>query len=149
MIDDYYPISSDDFLTFEFKSVGPMGVITKIVSYKKINSEGLYNLGFGDKDEETGFVNDLAVTNNQDSKKVLLTVSKTLYLFTEKEPDAMVLVMGSTDARMRLYQMGISNNLADIEKDFSILGFTDGAWQIYRRNITYQAFLARRKKVVL
>ena len=150
MLDDrYYFSSSEDFLTFEFESAGPMGIITKAVHYTKINAENSYNLGFGDKDKATGFVNDLIVTNNQDSRKVLTTVSKTLHVFTEKYPDAIVIAMGSTKARTRLYQIGIANNLADIREDFDVLGFTNDAWEPFQQNTTYLAFSVRRKEIVL
>lgn len=64
MLDDHYRIfSSSDFTTFEFESVGPKGVIAKVVRYREINIKGIYNLGFGDKDLRTGRVSDLAITN--------------------------------------------------------------------------------------
>jgi hypothetical protein len=42
--------SSPDLLTFEFDSIGPKGIVTKVVRYTEINIHGYYNLGFGDKD---------------------------------------------------------------------------------------------------
>ncbi len=116
MIDNRYQFeSSPDLMTFEFDSVGPKGTVTKVVHYTGINVKGFYNLGFGDKDPQSGYISDLSVTNNSDSRKVLATVARTLYLFTERYPDAIVLATSSTFARTRLYRMGITNNLADIE----------------------------------
>ena len=106
-----------------------------------------YNLGFGDKDPITGFISDLTVTNNGDSQKVLATVAATLYAFTNNYPLATIIATGSTLARTRLYRMGITNNIKSIEKDFIILGLTETDWEPFRKNITYGAFLVKRKIV--
>jgi hypothetical protein len=147
MQNDRYKVEvSFDLHTFEFTSERPKGNILKVVSYSEINVKGFYNLGFGDKDEITGFVSDLTVTNNGDSSKVLATVAATLYAFTMEKPDAAIIATGSTAARTRLYRMGITNNLEEISKDFTVLGLTKSLkWEIFRKNITYGAFLIRRK----
>ena len=54
-----------DAMTFEFISVGPKGKIPKLVVYSKIHSKGIYNLGFGDKDPNTGAINDFVITDNK------------------------------------------------------------------------------------
>jgi hypothetical protein len=138
--------TSFDLESFEFTSEGPKGKILKVVFYSEINVKGYYNLGFGDKDPVTGFVSDLTVTNNGDSHKVLATVAATLYAFTMQKPEATIIATGSTAARTRLYRMGISNYLDEIGKDFTVLGLTeDRKWEHFRKNITYGAFLVRRK----
>lgn len=150
MIENRYLFeSSPDLLTFEFDSIGPKGIITKVVRYTEINVHGYYNLGFGDKDPHSNFISDITVTNNNDSQKVLLTVARTLYLFTERYPSAVVLATGSTITRTRLYRIGITNNIAGIERDFVVLGLTDKEWEPFRRNVTYHSFAIRRKFVNL
>ena len=117
-----------------------------MVRYTEINVRNIYNLGFGDKDPQSGYIDDLSITNNNDSQKVLATVARTLYVFTEQYPDAIVFAMGSTVARTRLYRMGITNNLAAIEEDFDIFGLTmDEEWEPFRKNVTYHGFSVRRK----
>ncbi|MDQ2771176.1 MAG: hypothetical protein M3Y54_11830 [Bacteroidota bacterium] len=147
MITDRYTFeTAPDLLTFEFESIGPKGKIAKVVRYTEINVRGFYNLGFGDKDPQSGYISDLSVTNNSDSQKVLATVARTLYLFTERYPEAVVLATGSTLARTRLYRMGITNNLVDIEQDFVVLGLTTASsWEPFRINTDYYAFSVRRK----
>ena len=146
MIDDRYDVkTSADVEAFEFESIGPRGTIKKIVRYTEINIKNYYNLGFGDKDPITGFISDLSVTNNNDSKKVLATVAATLYAFTESHPGATIIATGSTEARTRLYRIGIANNLIKIEQDFNILGLTETDWEPFRKNVTYGAFLVWRK----
>ncbi len=146
MLDNYYKVeTSADFKIFEFLSIGNKGNIPKVVRYTEINVKGFYNLGFGDKDLKTGFISDISVTNNGDSQKVLATVAATLYAFIDEHPGAIVIATGSSEARTRLYRMGITNNLEKIERDFFIFGLTNTNWEPFRKNITYGAFLVYRK----
>ena len=145
----YESNASEGSTTFEFVSEGPKGSVTKIVRYNEINLKGFYNLGFGDEDAITGYVSDTSVTNNNDSQKVLATVAATLYVFTNEYPDATVIATGSTEARTRLYRMGIANNLEAIERDFIVLGLSAEGWEPFQRGVTYGAFLVRRKSLSL
>ena len=147
MLDERYDVkTSPDVESFEFESIGPKGTVRKVVRYSEINLHNYYNLGFGDKDEFTGFISDLSVTNNNDSRKVLATVAATLYAFTGTHPGATIIATGSTEARTRLYRMGITNHLKEIEQDFEVLGLnTAFEWELFRKNTNYGAFLVRRK----
>ena len=49
------------------------------LNFRKPPHQELYNLAFGDKDLLTGDIDDLAVTNNGDTDKVLVTVVAALY----------------------------------------------------------------------
>lgn len=46
-----------------------------MVEYTETATINVYNLGFGDYDEASVSINDLSVTNNGDSLKVLSTVA--------------------------------------------------------------------------
>ena len=133
-------------MTFEFTSVGPKGAIPKMVIYSKTNVRNLYNLAFGDKNINTGDIDDLVITNNEDSQKVLATVASTVYVFLNKYPEALIIATGSTKARTRLYQMGISKYLDDIIANFNVFGEKDGILHPFEKNIGYDAFLIMRKK---
>lgn len=147
MLKDRYTTEvSSDFQTFEFVSSGPKGDITKVIIYSEINVRGYYNLGFGDRDPDTGNVSDIIITNNGDSQKVLATVAATLYTFTDNYPDAVIIATGSTEARTRLYKMGISTNFEEISKDFIVFGLCENEWEQFQKSITYTAFLAMRRK---
>jgi len=125
-----YQLEADrKLLLFEFTSIGPKGKITKLVQYMETNLNNYYNLGFGDKDEETGEINDTVITNNGDSQKVLATVASTVHAFTDKHSDAWIHVKGSNIARTRLYRIGITNNLLEIKKDYHVFGLKDDQWQ--------------------
>lgn len=143
-----YNYRSESTLQFyEFISEGPKGLIKKMVIYTETTTENVYNLGFGDYDESTNGINDLSVTNNGDSLKVLATVASTVYAFTEKYPNAWILATGSTTVRIRLYRMGITNNLAEIETDFIVLGYTKNEeWEKFLVGEDYEAFLLTKKE---
>ena len=146
MIEKIYTVEADvSFRVFEFESVGKYGVIRKVVRYDETNVKGVYNLGFGDIDLKSGRINDLVVSDNGDMEVVLATVASTLSQFIKHHPDALVAARGSTAARTRLYRQGISKYLGEIEKDFEVFGFKDGEWQTFRKNVTFEAFMVRRK----
>ena len=112
-----YPLaSSDKMLTFEFISEGKKGLIIKLVQYKQTNLKDVYNLAFDDKDQKTGEIDDLIISNNGDSEKVLATVISTVYAFTDKYPNAWIYATGSTKVRTRLYRMGITKYLSEKDK---------------------------------
>jgi hypothetical protein len=146
-VDKYPVVMGATSMVYEFVSEGYKGKISKLVIYSETHLHNFYNLGFGDKDELTGDINDTIVTNNGDSEKVLATVAATLYTFTDEFPDAMVFASGSTTARTRLYRIGISNNLEAIKNDFEIFGLTkDKNWVEFEKRKDFEAFLVKRKK---
>ena len=107
--------------------------------------KGLYNLAFGDKDIETGEIDDKVISNNGDSEKVLTTVVATVYAFFDKYPDAWIYATGSTKARTRLYKMGISKFLEEVTSDFEVLGELNDDWETFKSDTEYDGFLVRRK----
>jgi hypothetical protein len=146
-IDKYPVIVGETYMVFEFVSEGTKGSILKLIIYSETHLHNFYNLGFGDKDEATGQIDDEVVTNNGDSEKVLATVASSLYTFTDKFPDAMVFATGSTKARTRLYRIGISNNIKEIMEDFEVFGLVgEGEWQSFQKEVDFGAFLVKRKK---
>lgn len=135
------------FMTFEFISEGPKGKIIKLVKYTLIDDRGIYNLGFGDKMGENDDFDDEVNSDNKDTLKVLATVAKTVILFSEKYPRAAIFASGSTPARNRLYRMGISIFLTEIEEYFKILGKTADNWERFEKNGNYSAYLLLRKSI--
>jgi len=141
-----YPLaSSDKMMTFEFISEGHKGLIHKIVRYQLTNLKGVYNLAFGDKDHLTGDINDTVISNNGDSEKVLASVVATVYAFTDRYPDAWIYATGSTKSRTRLYQIGIAKFFSEVEEDFEVLGERNNDWEVFRKSVSYEGFLVRRK----
>ena len=141
-----YHLKSDNTLTyFEFISVGTNGPVRKMIEFQATTTPGLYNLAFGDKDPETGELNDLAVTNNGDTEKVLGTIVAALFTFFDKNPEALVYATGSTPARTRLYRMGITKFYEEMQKDFYLLGQIDQNFYPFEIDKVYEGFLAQRK----
>ncbi|MCL2074637.1 MAG: hypothetical protein FWH18_11995 [Marinilabiliaceae bacterium] len=132
------------FTTFEFISHGQKGKIPKIITFTEM-MPFVYNLGFGDKNSETGEMDDLAISNNGDTEKVLATVVSAVYAFTKDNPENRVYAIGSTNARNRLYRIGISKHYDDAIKDFDIFGLRNGVWVNFEKNVDYSAFIVKRK----
>ena len=145
-LDRYELKAEDSLMVFDFVSDGPKGRIPKLVKFSETNLKDLYNIAFGDKDLTTGNLNDLSISNNGDSEKVLATVVSTIYAFTDYYPNSLIYATGSTKARTRLYRMGITKYLNDIKKDFDIYGLRNDEWESFEKEIEYDAFLAKRKK---
>ena len=141
-----YELKSGEKLeVFEFVSVGPKGRIVKLVQFTPTNYKDLYNLGFGDKNIETGEINDTVISNNGDSRKVLATVVATLYAFMERHKDAMIYATGSTKSRTRPYRMGIAKYIDEVIDDFEIYGEILDGWELFKKDKEYEAFLVKQK----
>lgn len=129
-----------DFCIYEFQSRGRRGQVTKIVTFTKVDGEGYYNMGFGDKDEITGEVNNAVTTNNGDMKKILGTLIQIIYFFTQKYPEAWIYIKGSNTVRTRLYRIVISKNIADLKNDFFVLGFYKVSGAIFFHTLSLKRF---------
>lgn len=132
-------------MTFEFVSKGPQGIIYKTVQFQHTNLINVFNLSFGDKDIVSGEINDMVISDNGDSDKILATIAASVYIFTDMYPQALVYATGSTKSRTRLYRMGISKFLSAVEIDFEIFGELSHKWEQYRKNVDYEGFIVRRK----
>jgi hypothetical protein len=130
---------------YEFYSEGPNGSIKKVVEYFRLEEweAEVFNLAFGDWDEENNRINDLSISNNADREKVLATVATTIADFMVNHPDAIIIAAGSTASRTRLYQMGIAKVFDEINQGFEIQGYTNNSWQPFQKGVNYSAFLLK------
>jgi hypothetical protein len=78
-IDKYQFKADEKFIRFEFISEGPKGAIRKFIEFQRTTEPDVYNLAFGDK--HPGGIDDLAVSDNGDTEKVLATVVAAVYTF--------------------------------------------------------------------
>jgi hypothetical protein len=129
---------------YQFVSEGPKGRIAKLVKYSPMQPSRIVHLGFGDLDQVTGKMDDHARPDNGDSEQVLSTVVQTVLIFTTLYPEAIIYAKGSTPARTRLYQMGISKHLAEIKEEFDVYGLFGEGWEPFMCDRPYQAFMAER-----
>ena len=140
----YIPLADWVHESYEFLSSGPKGTIKKVVQFLSIERD-IYNLQFGDWDEDTQTITDDVRSNNEDRAKVLATVAFTVFDFMDYHPGAIVFAKGSTPARTRLYQMGISENLNEIVQLFDIQGYGSDGWEPFRKGRNYQGFFIKAK----
>jgi len=130
---------------YEFISEGQNGKIRKAIIFKNIDTKrDIYNLGFGDYNEETNEVDDLSVSNNQDRDRILATVAAAVIDFLEKHPTATIIALGSTGSRTRLYRMGITKHFENIPSIFDVEGY-NGGWRPFQKGHDYEAFSIKRK----
>ena len=140
----YIVLSDAVHETYEFLSSGPKGTIKKIVQFV-VMEHNIYNLQFGDWNEEGKTVRDDVRSNNDDRKKVLATVAFTVFDFMKYHPEAIIYAEGSTPGRTRLYQMGISDNLTEIKQIFDVQGYINDDWEVFRKGKNYLAFSLKAK----
>lgn len=141
-----YPLTTqNNAVTFQFDSIGPKGIIRKIVQFQATSEPELYNLAFGDVHPEFGELDDFAISNNGDSEKVLATVIGALYLFFDVHPDATVYAEGSTAARTRLYRIGISWFQEEAEQHFYVYGRLGEEFLPFELGLPYEWFLVQRR----
>lgn len=93
-----------------------------------------YNLAFGDKNLQTGDIDDKAISNNGDSERVLSTVVSSVYSFLDNHQDAWVYATGSTKARARLHRMGLTKYIDEVKEDFYVFGLLDGEWRKFEKD---------------
>jgi len=125
---------------YSFVSEGKKGSVKKKVQFDLITA-GIFNLGFGDwEDSDAGF-DDLTITDNGDMKMVLSTVVRIAAEFLSGNPGVIIHLTGSTPARTRLYRIIISNRYETIRNDFSVLGYLNGGFHPFQKNMNYEAFL--------
>lgn len=145
-LDKYEMKASKSLMRFEFDSIGPKGKIKKRIQFKRFSTaRHVYNIGFGDIIDGSD-IDDLAVSANNDSKKILATVASAVTEFLQKHPDNYIYASGSTAARSRLYKIGISNNLEEIQGKFEVYGYYNDQWELFEKNKPYQEFLIKLKK---
>jgi hypothetical protein len=143
-LEKYKLIKGPEKCYYHFLSDGPKGQIEKVIEFYEIHSN-IYNLAFGDVDKMTGRINDTITSNNNDRDKVLATVAGAVIDFMEEHPGAILFAEGSTQARTRLYQMGISKFWDEISITFEINGFAGDGWKPFKKGENYESFLLRLK----
>ena len=143
-LEKYSVLSDSNHIVYEFLSEGPNGTIKKVVFYQQIG-DNLFNLAFGDWNEDEKKINDRIKSNNSDRDKVLATVASTVVDFVKYHPAAVILAQGSTTSRTRLYQIGILINRKEINRLFDVEGFYSNAWEPVRSGRNYDRFALKAK----
>ncbi len=143
---EQYECQIDDNTTFTFYSKGEK-VIKKIIKYESINLKlrtpdnrtfEIYNLGFGDEDEETKKIKDNVVSNNGDGRIVFNTVLNSIPTFISAKGNVGVSVKGSDDQRHRVYHKFLSSNIEEYSKEYSFYGIKDNRIVPFVKNEIYE-----------
>lgn len=146
MLSNTYPLETDNSnAVFTFCSEGKNGAICKVILFEELDDEpGVFNLGFGDIDAQSGKLDDQARSNNGDMDKVLSTVAVAILQFISKNQDAVIFAAGSTSARNRLYSLMISRFWNIVNDVFEIQGYIPLlGWEPFRPNQPYISFQAK------
>ena len=121
------------------------------LTYKKlakalgVSITTISNIILGNYLEDTGYIDVFAVSDNQDTEKILGTVFTVLVDFIGHFPDMYVYAIGSTEARTRLYQMGISKYWNYIKDILLVYGIRGNDLDIFEKDNRYDAFLFAKK----
>jgi hypothetical protein len=135
---------TDDFNVFDFVSIGKKGNLLKRVALTKTDLNEVYNLVFGDVDEDDE-INDFSVSDNGDRDKLLATVAYIVDAYTKRYPDRWILFQGSTPERTRLYRMAVGLHLEELSAKFEIYAYADEQLVPFVKNLKINAFLIKRK----
>lgn len=131
--------TNSNHLTYEFISEGPNGKIAKIWVYQHM-FDNFYNLTFGDFTNQHEILDDLIVSDNGDTAKILYTVASTLYDFFQHYEGTIVFAQGSTHSRNRLYRRYLSQFLDIITENFMLFGELDGIIERFQKGKDYTSF---------
>lgn len=137
--------AENELMYFEFISTGPKGQVKKIIEFSETNVKDVYNLAFGDFDEQTQRISDRVVTNNGDSLKYLL---QSLPRCMRSLPSGLrhgFLQREVPRCGQDCIEWGLTNNLSEISKDFHLYGLQEDQWVDFLLGEDYKAFLVKRK----
>jgi len=144
-VEKYHLKSESKFTRFQFVSESPKGAIRKLIQFQETTNSQIFNLAFGDYNPLTNEIDDLAVSDNGDTEKILGTVVTALYAFFNEFPTVFVYATGSTKSRTRLYRMGITKFYDQMKEDFYLYGQIGDNFPEFEIGIDYEGFLAQRK----
>jgi hypothetical protein len=146
----FYPIEiSDDKLRYRFVSNGLSGDIVKLVSYENYESD-LWNLAFGDANEDETDFDDKTISDNGDMRKVIRTIFETGLIFTNAYPKRNILIIPVDKQRQMLYNRVFKDKYEEIEEDFIIEGinFKISNPEKYTSSKIYRGFILTRKNAI-
>jgi hypothetical protein len=145
---DMYPDYkyTHDYSVFDFVSIGKNGAIPKKITFTTTELEYVYNLAFGDVDEN-GDIDDFRISDNGDRNKILATVFNVVDIYTKKFPERWIYFRGSTSERTRLYRIAVGLNLEELSEIFEIYAFTDKQEELklFTKNMEISSFVIKRK----
>lgn len=146
MDEPYYPYERPvTEIRYDFLSISNTKEVRKRVIFTTADFKNIYNLALLDVLQD-GSLSDLTESRNRDMKIIMSTVIRIVEDFLEANPDKVVTFRGSDERRQRLYRLIISRDLAEIQKEFVILGISEtGISEPFQPNQSYEFFVILRK----
>lgn len=160
-IEKYTTENTVNKLIYTFESIGEK-TIQKRIEYQRFSKYELlvnnlpidaeiYNLAFGDVNEDSSDFSDEVISNNGDMNKVLATVAGTVFDFWEYHPNAIIFFKGSQPEgekliRTYLYQRKIERFIREINDEVYVFGQIEETLELFNKDKKYNAFLIIRKK---
>lgn len=145
-LEKYDTIVTEDVLSFSFISVGPKGHIQKLVIYQHVEGP-LYNLAFGDRNGELGTINDLIISDNKDTEKVLATVASTIFDFLQFTLERQYQLKAAHIPEQDFIEGILPHFLTLQTKEFLLYGELDDKIERFIKGKDYRAFLITKKQI--
>jgi hypothetical protein len=146
MDEPYYPYERPvTEIRYDFLSSSQEKEVRKRVIFTTGDFRNFYNLALLDVLEDST-LSDLSESRNKDMKIIMSTVMRIVEDFFEANPEKAVTFKGSDERRQRLYRLIINRDLAEIQKEFVILGISEaGISEPFRPNQPYEFFVILKK----
>ena len=137
---DFIALGNKDYYYFE--SEGKQGNISKIVTFTRLKNK-FWNLGFGDLQGDQ--INDSVISNNHDIVKLISTVAKIAYEFSERFPRRSIEITPVDEKRKNLYNHVFRRHYKVIQINFQIIGIHNNVTEDYSPEKNYDTFRLKRK----
>ena len=142
--ESYNCFDFNDKTEFFFASEGSQGRILKGIAFTYIENN-LWNLAFGDVNH--GDIDDSVISNNHDIVKLISTIAKVVYDFSNEYPLRHILIQPVDEKRKKLYNHVFRRNYSDINLVFHITGLIEDNEEDYLPEKFYDKFKLKRKFV--
>ena len=142
--ESYTYLASPDKTIYLFQSEGKNGQIIKVIAFTPVG-KNLWNVGFGDLNEEQ--IDDSVVSNNHDIVKLISTVAKAIYEFSDEFPSRRIQIKPVDEKRKRLYNHVFRRNYEVINATFQVTGINGRKKEPYSPEKLYDNFELKRKFV--
>jgi len=130
---------SKDFSVIDFISEGKKGSIPKRIEFTPTELKHVYNLAFGDVNEN-GELDDSITSDNGDRNRILATVASVVQAYTIKYPERWIAFSGSTKERTRLYRMAMGLNFEELSAKFDIYVYGQNGIVPFSKNMEINVF---------
>lgn len=125
---------------FKFLSIGPKGVIKKVVQFQEIEPGKVYNAAIAD--EVQGSLHYERQSNNGDILIIFSTLTAIVERFCFLHPEAIIFITSNDQQRINVYQWRLKRALQELKTRYTFFGQTeDGAsWEAFQESKFYTAF---------